>query len=67
MIFVFRCQPARRKICRYVLAVVKQNKVYKFLCTNDFFLLAIIKNALGGTVQYFSAGERAVRVGWGSN
>ena len=33
----------------------------------QLFLLAIIKNALGGTVQYYSAGERAVRVGWGSN
>ena len=37
MICLFRCQPARRKICRYVLAVVKQHKIYKFLCTNNFF------------------------------
>ena len=33
----------------------------------QFFLLAIIKKALGGTVQYLSAGEREVRVGGGSN
>ena len=37
MICLFRCQPARRKICRYVLAVVKQHKTYKFLCMKKNF------------------------------